>query len=165
MKENNTLWSILNQFGIEVPPIQRDFAQGRETEHAIKVRKGFLDSICKALDKNELLSLDFVYGKVYGLKNEEENRKNKNAIQALVNSVRDYALTVDLTLKDIVVEDKSSEKSDLVYLIPLDGQQRLTTLFLIHWYIAKRIGNIEGLNVLSRFRYKTRKHNSKRIIK
>lgn len=160
MKENNTLWSILNQFGIEVPPIQRDFAQGRETEHATKVRKGFLDSICKALDKNNPLSLDFVYGKVYGLKNEEENRKNKNAIQSLVNSVRDYALTVDLTLKDIVVEDKSSEKSDIVYLIPLDGQQRLTTLFLMHWYIAKRIGNLAGLNILSRFRYKTRKSST-----
>jgi hypothetical protein len=89
-----------------------------------------LDSICKALDKNDPLSLDFVYGKVYGLKNEEENRKNKNAIQSLVNSVRDYALTVDLTLKDIVVEDKSSEKSDLVYLITLDGQQILTTIQL-----------------------------------
>ncbi|SFI99768.1 Protein of unknown function DUF262 [Olleya namhaensis] len=160
MKENNTLWSILNQFGIEVPPIQRDFAQGRETEHATKVRKGFLDSICKALDKNDPLSLDFVYGKVYGLKNEEENRKNKNAIQSLVNSVRDYALTVDLTLKDIVVEDKSSEKSDIVYLIPLDGQQRLTTLFLMHWYIAKRIENLEGLNILSRFRYKTRRSST-----
>lgn len=160
MKKNNTLWSIINQFGIEVPPIQRDFAQGRETEHATKVREGFLDSICKALDKNDPLSLDFVYGKVYGLKNEEENRKNKNAIQSLVNSVRDYALTVDLTLKDIVVEDKSSEKSDLVYLIPLDGQQRLTTLFLMHWYIAKRIGNLEGLNILSRFRYKTRKSST-----
>ncbi|QXP79820.1 MULTISPECIES: DUF262 domain-containing protein [Winogradskyella] len=160
MKENSTLWSILNQFGIEIPPIQRDFAQGRETVHATKVRKGFLDSICKALDKNEPLSLDFVYGKVYGLKNEEENRKNKNAIQSLVNSVRDYALTVDLTLKDIVVEDKSSEKSDIVYLIPLDGQQRLTTLFLMYWYIAKRIGNLEGLNILSRFRYKTRKSST-----
>ena len=160
MKENNTLWGILNQCGIEVPPIQRDFAQGRETEHVIKVRKGFLDAICKALDKNEPLSLDFVYGKIYGLKNEEENIKNKNAIQSLVNSVRDYALTVDLTLKDIKVEDKSSEKSDLIYLIPLDGQQRLTTLFLIHWYIAKRIENKVALDVLSRFRYKTRKSSS-----
>ncbi|MDO6738734.1 DUF262 domain-containing protein [Wenyingzhuangia sp. 2_MG-2023] len=160
MNENNTLWSILNQYGIEIPPIQRDFAQGRETEHANKVRKGFLNSIAKALDNNETLSLDFVYGKIYGLKNEEENRKNKNAIQSMVNSIRDYALTVDLTLNDVLIEDKSSVKSDLVYLIPLDGQQRLTTLFLIHWYIAKRIGNIVGLKVLSRFRYKTRKSST-----
>ena len=25
-------------------------------------------------------------------------------------------------------------------LIPLDGQQRLTTLFLLHWLLAKRCG-------------------------
>lgn len=160
MKKYNTLWSILDQLGIEVPPIQRDFAQGRETEHASKVRKSILDSICKALENNEQLSLEFVYGKIYGLKNEEELRKNKNTVQSLVNSVRDYALTIDLTLKDITVEDKSFEKSDLVYLIPLDGQQRLTTLFLLHWYIAKRLGNKEALQVLSRFRYKTRKSST-----
>jgi hypothetical protein len=41
--------------------------------------------------------------------------------------------------------------------IPLDGQQRLTTLFLLHWYIAKRakISASELLH-LKNFRYKTR---------
>ncbi|WP_298427905.1 DUF262 domain-containing protein [uncultured Kordia sp.] len=157
---NNTLWNILEQYGIEIPPIQRDYAQGRETEHANKVRKSFLDAICKALETNKPLSLDFVYGKIHGLKNEEEHRKNKQAIQSLVNSIKDYALTVDLRLKDVEIEDKFSKKSDLEYLIPLDGQQRLTTLFLIHWYIAKRLKNEESLAVLSRFRYKTRKSSS-----
>lgn len=160
MKRINTLWGILNQFGIEVPPIQRDFAQGRETNHARKVRKNFLDSIFVALKEDKPLPLDFVYGKIHGLKNAEEQRKNKNAIQSLINSVRDYALTIDLTIKDITVEDKSTEKSDLVYLIPLDGQQRLTTLFLVHWYIAKRSKVNDTLKVLNRFRYKTRKSSS-----
>src|SRR4051794_38126845 len=27
-------------------------------------------------------------------------------------------------------------------LRPLDGQQRLTTLFLLHWYVASRSGNL-----------------------
>lgn len=160
MKRVNTLWGILNQFGIEVPPIQRDFAQGRETNHAKKVRKNFLDSIFVALNEDKPLALDFVYGKIHGLKNAEDQRKNKNAIQSLINSVRDYALTIDLTIKDITVEDKSTEKSDLVYLIPLDGQQRLTTLFLVHWYIAKRSKVNDTLKVLNRFRYKTRKSSS-----
>lgn len=160
MENINTLWSILEQFGIEIPPIQRDFAQGRETEEANKIRKKFLDSIFNALKENDELTLDFVYGKIYGFKNEEEHRRNKNAIQSLINSVKDYALTIDLTLKDTTVEDKSSERSDLVYLIPLDGQQRLTTLFLIHWYIAKRLKKKKEMSILNRFRYKTRKSST-----
>ncbi len=156
----HTFWAILTRFGIEVPPIQRDYAQGRETKEANKIRKSLLDSICNALEKNEYLPLDFVYGKISGLKNEEEHGRNKRAIQSLVNSVRDYALTIDLDLKDITVEDKSCNRSDLVYLIPLDGQQRLTTLFLIHWYIARRLDNKEALNILEGFRYKTRKSST-----
>ncbi len=39
-------------------------------------------------------------------------------------------------------------------LIPLDGQQRLTTLWLLHWYAAKKEGIKE--NYLSSFSYETR---------
>lgn len=39
-------------------------------------------------------------------------------------------------------------------LIPLDGQQRLTTLWLLHWYAAKKEG-IET-DILSKFTYNTR---------
>lgn len=160
MEEIKTFWNVLQHFGIEIPPIQRDYAQGRETSSANKIRENFLNAIFNALEKGQALPLDFVYGKVYGLRNEEEYRRNKNAIQSLINSVKDYALTVDLTLKNIVVEDKSTDRSELVYLIPLDGQQRLTTLFLIHWYIAKRLKKKDELAVLSKFRYKTRKSSS-----
>ena len=42
-------------------------------------------------------------------------------------------------------------------MTPLDGQQRLTTLFLLHWYAAKK-GNIPEANYafLKRFSYETR---------
>lgn len=42
-------------------------------------------------------------------------------------------------------------------LIPLDGQQRLTTLFLLHWYAAKK-GNLakSEYTFLKNFRYETR---------
>lgn len=41
---------------------------------------------------------------------------------------------------------------------PLDGQQRLTTLFLLHWYLAVRDGQIDGTirKTLKKFTYKTR---------
>lgn len=41
--------------------------------------------------------------------------------------------------------------------LPLDGQQRLTTLWLIHWYISFKSGNLKNdAEVLSKFKYKTR---------
>ena len=42
-------------------------------------------------------------------------------------------------------------------LVPLDGQQRLTTLFLLHWYAAKRENIPAGQwEVLKKFSYATR---------
>ena len=81
---------------IQIPMIQRDFAQGRVSES--EVRDQFLTAIMEALklpsDSDELpLNLDFVYGNV-----ESEGDKSKFS--------------------------------------PLDGQQRLTTLYLLHWYLA-----------------------------
>lgn len=42
---------------------------------------------------------------------------------------------------------------------PLDGQQRLTTLWLLHWYVAQRANaatSVNVRNILSRFSYETR---------
>ena len=87
---------LLDRHGrIQVPMIQRDYAQGRESE--AEVRDEFLDALHRALildaDDDALpLNLDFIYGSV---------------------------------------EDEGKTR-----FLPLDGQQRLTTLFLLHWYIA-----------------------------
>lgn len=156
----NTFWEILQNIGIEIPPIQRDYAQGREIEKIRKIRNKFLESIINSLEDGNKLSLDFVYGKIHGLKNEAEHARNKQAIQSLLNTLSEFASTVDLKLDNPIISDKSTSTSDFVYLIPLDGQQRLTTLFLLHWYIAKRLNNQEAIQILSRFRYKTRKSSS-----
>lgn len=76
-------------FSIEIPIIQRDYAQGRNTQ--TNVRDAFLDALYKYLEENvPNRDLDFIYGSI-------ENGK----------------------------------------FIPLDGQQRLTTLFLLHWYLCQ----------------------------
>jgi len=101
--------------GIRIPMIQRDYAQGRKEEG--EVRKRFLNAIFDALNAGEKLELDFVYGSI---------------------------ATID----------------DQQFFVPLDGQQRLTTLFLLYWYIGNR--ELEGEElaslraVLSRFSYETR---------
>lgn len=102
--------------GVQIPIIQRDYVQGRESESVIRDR--FLDVIFDALINGKEIELDFVYGSI-----------------------------------------KKSVDNNQVFL-PLDGQQRLTTLYLLHWYI----GNKELINkelkdlqvLLSRFSYATR---------
>ncbi len=99
---------------VEIPMIQRDYAQGREDQSI--VRDEFLNALHGALTGlHGPLDLDFVYGAVIN-----------NAFQ------------------------------------PLDGQQRLTTLFLLHWYLAWADGRSEEFRdrfvagERSRFRYEVR---------
>jgi hypothetical protein len=95
---------------IEIPIIQRDYAQGRDSEAVARIRAQFLDAIHNAVTNDgSPLSLDFIYGDV-----------------------------IDGTLR------------------PLDGQQRLTTLFLLHWYLAWRADRLEQEQGWKRFEYATR---------
>jgi len=107
---------------IEIPILQRDYAQGRSEEN--EVRTLFLRSLFNALKLEDAVSrqpldLDFVYG--------------------------------------------NYEDSDNKIFSVLDGQQRLTTLFLLHWFLAVKNGRLTDFREqfvtpdgLSRFTYKTR---------
>lgn len=115
-----SFWELISseelKNGIEVPMIQRDYAQGRNTKKISEIRDGFLNDL---LEKSEAIlndysrppiELDFIYGSI---------ADNK--------------------------------------FIPLDGQQRLTTLFLIHWYLAIRDKELQkNSSILNRFTYQTR---------
>jgi len=110
--ESISFWKLLSECTkIEIPIIQRDYAQGREDEKTVKIRGLFLDRLIKAIEsENESLELDFVYGDI------------KNGI-----------------------------------FQPLDGQQRLTTLFLLYWYFAYKTGNLsENKEHFKKFTYETR---------
>lgn len=68
------------------------------------------------------------------------------------------------TLRAAVAGDESEAVGlDFVYggveagtLRPLDGQQRLTTLFLLHWYLASRSGRLGDDHGWKQFSYATR---------
>lgn len=95
---------------IEIPIIQRDFAQGRQNIEVKRIRRSFLDVLKQALTSEEEISLDFVYGDTKG-----------------------------------------------GHFIPLDGQQRLTSLYLLHWYLAVRCRVCdEERDFIKRFTYHTR---------
>jgi hypothetical protein len=108
-----SFWNFIRKYQIEIPIIQRDYAQGRQGKE--KLRKVFLLNLKQALDGTlphgeRVLKLDFVYG--------------------------------------------ATEKGKM---LPLDGQQRLTTLWLLHWYLALRTGNLKTASeTLLHFTYKTR---------
>lgn len=115
---------------IEIPIIQRDYAQGRKQEKDASGQflEAIKDKLITPMSNDEIpLDLDFIYGNIEGDDNE-------------IFSV-------------------------------LDGQQRLTTLFLLHWYLAIKSGeyqdfinrfvrktclNSSSSKGTSRFSYKTR---------
>lgn len=116
----SNLITLLRESKIIIPPIQRDYAQGRNTGKIPVIRSRFLTSIYNSLldDDEPSLELDFVYG---------------------YNEL-----------------DHSSTEQVRIFK-PLDGQQRLTTLFLIHWFVASKENRLEeAIPLLSNFSYATR---------
>lgn len=105
-----SFWQLLKEQKIEIPIIQRDYAQGREDKN--EIRAGFLTALYESVNQETFIKLDFIYG----------SKINNDTFQ------------------------------------PLDGQQRLTTLFLLHWYAAlkesKLTDNVK--DVLAKFTYETR---------
>jgi len=85
-----------------------------------------------------------------------QGRNNNEVI-----NIRDNFLE---SLKDVLDTEGKSIDLDFVYgtvkdnyLIPLDGQQRLTTLFLLHYYLALKDNKLkEYQDVLRKFTYETR---------
>ncbi|MDD2478697.1 MAG: DUF262 domain-containing protein [Victivallaceae bacterium] len=118
--ERLSFWQLFTQkeWKIEIPIIQRDYAQGRVSATAI--RNSFLNALYDYLtnDSDNPKDLDFIYGSLEG---DDEN-----------------------------------------IFVPLDGQQRLTTLFLLHWYFAHKENHndkfqqfmLSGMS--SKFTYSTR---------
>ena len=70
-----------------------------------------------------------------------------SSIFAVIDSDTDETLTLDFVFGQ-------KEESVRTTFYPVDGQQRLTTLFLLHIYIGKRAG--ESTDFLKKFSYETR---------
>lgn len=102
-------FKLISEQKIEIPIIQRDYAQGRKDKREIRIN--FLNALFESISYNKPIKLDFIYG------------SNVN------NSFQ-----------------------------PLDGQQRLTTLFLLHWYAAIQSNSLDEntQKLLSKFSYETR---------
>jgi hypothetical protein len=112
-------------YRVEIPIIQRDYAQGRESN--TDIRDSFLAALKEYLkDGKPNRDLDFIYGSLL-----------------------------------------KGDGDEFLRFVPLDGQQRLTTLFLLHWYLAVKEDKQEHFrrfftifsgneNCISKFTYETR---------
>ena len=106
--DTKNLLELLNKYKIEIPEMQRDYVQGRQS--AKNVRDAFLYSLYDFLNSDrDNYNLDFVYGYI------------ENTI-----------------------------------FYPVDGQQRLTTLWLLHLYIYGQLENFDYQDTLSNFSYSVR---------
>lgn len=100
-----------------IPKIQRDYAQGRQSES--EIRNEFLTEIFDSLKDGKELELSFIFGS----------------------------------------KQKRSNNSDGFEI--LDGQQRLTTLFLLNWYVAMREFELKDRpSLMEKFTYETRDTSS-----
>ncbi len=123
----NNFLEILNN-KVEIPIIQRDYAQGRTDNKTNKIRKDFLDVLFDFVSKKQAnpeaeIELDFIYG---------------------FNEV---------------------DSNNQITFVPIDGQQRLTTLWLLYWFVSVKeiISNSEVI-FLSNFLYETR-HSTTQFYK
>ena len=83
-----------------------------------------------------------------GRRDPDIDRVRSRFLDSLYRAVSDEPITLDFVYGDI---DENG------VMTPLDGQQRLTTLFLLHWYAAKKDGvPKEECAFLANFGYETR---------
>ena len=158
----NTFWSLISEHQIEIPVIQRDYAQGRENKHVNQIRTGIVTSLLNALAKKEQYPLGFIYGKIEGKEQEKIQQQNKEAVGTMMRAVKSYANTLALSIDYKLIDKNINTTLPKTKLIPLDGQQRLTTLYLLHWYLIQLKVNDDNtkkelLDVLKGFTYKTKK--------
>ena len=111
---------------VRIPKIQRDYAEGRETESIERKRHSLLNDILDVVyGLRPSLSFDFIYGYM------RSNGKNLSG-----NEWQNTQLHPNIAFE------------------PLDGQQRLTTLFLLYWLFGRSADLCDNHHSL--FIYETR---------
>lgn len=117
----------IREVPVRIPRIQRDYAEGRENAGIKSKRDSLLNDMLDVVYSiRKGLSFDFIYG---------------------------YMM-----LNGAVVKDDSwrQNKEEKVFFEPLDGQQRLTTLFLLYWLFGRTADIQSTSGNHSLFVYETR---------
>lgn len=134
-------------------------------DNSIKTQSGERLSFFKLFDQKQFRVLIPIIQRDYA-----QGRKSKKEVRdSFLNALYDY-LNDNKPNRDLDFVYGSLRSTDQVTdFIPLDGQQRLTTLFLLHWYLYQISDNtdkkIEFKNALlkngkSMFSYETRRSST-----
>lgn len=91
---------------------ETNFIDGQET---VNLKKNIIP----------IIQRDYAQGRV----DPDINRIRNRFLSSLYHAIVDEPITLDFVYGDI---DENG------IMTPLDGQQRLTTLFLLHWYAARK---------------------------
>ena len=118
-----TFSALLSKVGIEIPLIQRDYVQGR------------------IHDTNELEQRNDEQAKALLKKYTDEREKRDSFVKKLVEALyRPQDPAMQLTFIYGTMEQTTGVATHHPEsFIPLDGQQRLTTLFLLSWVLLYRL--------------------------
>ena len=141
MGKLNTIARLLSSYGVNVPLIQRDYVQGRV--HRVTPRTS--DELKEKYKEEEDKRNRFVAQLIEALKS---GTPKKLTFIYGVNSSNDRATSG---------EHRES-------FVPIDGQQRLTTLFLLCWVVKEIVPEVklseDLMKGLKGFRYMTRPSSS-----
>lgn len=87
-----------------------------------------------------------------GRKTDKIKEIRNNFLDSLHNAITNEKESLDFDFIYGNVKNMDAKE----YFIPLDGQQRLTTLFLLHWYLSMKEDKSEEIELLKNFKYETR---------
>ncbi len=114
----------------------------------------FLNFIQNHTIQIPLIQRDYVQGLALTEKAKEKRDEFvRKLLDALLPNGKPYTLDFIYGARESF--DSNINNPDAPFL-PLDGQQRLTTLYLLHWVLSVKTNNENVLEALKRFSYKTR---------
>lgn len=141
MNKTNLL-AFLTDKNVRIPQLQRDYVQG--SDKAKEIRDLFICDLVETLSadtpeaKQKTLHLDFIYGSTY----------EEAPASGLHPHWKEGELHFDIPNSDVNEPTK--------VFLPLDGQQRLTSLWLLHWMLCPKTEADAAKKLLSHFSYATR---------
>ena len=141
MNKTNLL-AFLTDKNVRIPQLQRDYVQG--SDKAKEIRDLFICDLVETLSadtpeaKQKTLHLDFIYGSTYE--------------EAPASGLHPHWEKGELHFDTPNSDDNEPRK----VFLPLDGQQRLTSLWLLHWMLCPETEADAAKKLLSHFSYATR---------
>lgn len=141
MNKTNLL-AFLTDKNVRIPQLQRDYVQG--SDKAKEIRDLFICDLVETLSadtpeaKQKTLHLDFIYGSTYE--------------EAPASGLHPHWKEGELHFDTPNSDDNERTK----VFLPLDGQQRLTSLWLLHWMLCPETEADAAKKLLSHFSYATR---------